>query len=123
MAYIPKVLCRCAKARFTLRTADKHSNQGLSGAVLTVQSNLCPLFSVRSGADGVVSLPPLCPGVYTLALTRAPAGYALGGELPLLRVTAKGNLRMDGKTLHRLTLRFEPVTRHELAAALEKSNN
>ncbi|MDR3345492.1 MAG: prealbumin-like fold domain-containing protein [Oscillospiraceae bacterium] len=115
MAHIPKGLCPCATARFALRTADKHGGAGLPGTVLTLQSNACPLFSVKSGAEGTVRFPPLCPGIYTLALTRAPEGYALCGELPLLRVTPKGNLRIGGRTLRRFTLRFERTECSELA--------
>ncbi|MDR1410221.1 MAG: prealbumin-like fold domain-containing protein [Oscillospiraceae bacterium] len=107
MSCIPKVNCRCTKALFSLHTEDKHNNAPLSGTVFTVQSNACPLFSVKSDKDGTVRFPPLCPGTYTIVLTRAPTGYSLREELPLLRVTAKGNLRLGGKTVRRLTLLFE----------------
>jgi len=107
MPCTPNKLCRCGEAHFTLRIAEKGSGKALPGAVLMLLSNNCPLFSLKSGGDGLMRFPPMCPGTYTLALTRAPAGYAPHGELPVLHVTQKGNLRDGGKTTRQLTVLFE----------------
>ncbi|MDR0884299.1 MAG: carboxypeptidase-like regulatory domain-containing protein [Oscillospiraceae bacterium] len=99
----PTGLCRCRKANFSLRIVDITTREGIAAAVLVVQSNGCPLFSVRSDADGFLTFPPLCPGTYTLALTVAQ-GYTLASAWPALQVTAQGNLRLKGHTVKKITL-------------------
>jgi len=109
MLCTPKGLEHCGKANFSLIVKNKHTSKALPDAVFVLQSNCCPLFSIKSGKDGVMKFPRMCPGTYTLALTRAAEGYKLCGQLPVLRITPKGNLRIDGKTRRRLIIFFEPL--------------
>jgi hypothetical protein len=107
MRRLPNKPCRCAKAAFEIVLRDKNTKKPLPGAVLALQSNCCPLFSLKSDSDGTLRFPSICPGIYTLVLTRAPKGYTLCGELPLLQVSMKGNLRHMGRTRRRLIIFFE----------------
>ena len=102
----PKGLENCGKANFKLCVKNKYTGEIMPGVVLLLQCNDCPLFSLKSGKSEVIKLPSICPGTYTLALSRAPEGFTPCEKLPTLRVTPKGNLRLEGKTQQLLTIYF-----------------
>ena len=93
-------------ANFTLIIKDKHTGKALAGVVLSLLSNQCPLFSLKSSKDGGLKFPSVSAGEYSLELVQAPEGYVLCEKLPLICVTSKGNLRFEKKTFKALSIYF-----------------
>jgi hypothetical protein len=104
MDAVTKKKCACAGARLSLLCTDG-GGKPLAGVCLTLCSNGCPLFSLISGGDGLLRLPAMSRGDYSLSLCR-PQGLTPLIPLPRLRVTQAGNLRINGKTRRKITLSF-----------------
>ena len=86
--FVQLVFENAPMSNLIIRKVDSDTREPLEGAEFTVKTMAGELIGVyRSDEDGLVNVPTLEPGWYTVTETIAPVGYSLGDNTQTVEIT------------------------------------
>jgi uncharacterized repeat protein (TIGR01451 family) len=89
-----------------IRKTDAATGELLAGAEFLVEKNGVFVAYVVSSATGVVVVPRVQPGIYTITEVKAPAGYELNDPIRTVEVLATGDVIYNSAALTGNTVTF-----------------